>query len=1027
VLSELEGAELLSNLPLLDGLSPELRQLVCDSFVPTHFHFGETVFEAGDHADAYYVVTAGSARVLVVGDDGSEVSLNRLEPGDPFGEAALLEGTPRTATVRASSQLTVARLDGGVFRAVVDRHPEIRMAFAGAARARRINDFLRVHSAFAVLSVDATLDLIEHLQELELEDREEAVRQGEAGDAMFLVQAGRLGVWRTESDGELVRLRTLHSGDFFGELALLNGDLRSATVRAEGVVRLLRLDEQQFHRMMALYEPFARRIGERQALYESRDRRATATEATDRGQAVWDAADPGLAVTEAGPELRASPEAPPGRRRFPFFRQIDEMDCGAACISMVCRSFGHDVSMASIRSAVGTGTEGTSLRGLVRGGEELGLQMQAIKSSPDRLDALPLPAILHWEGRHWLVLYRVDAERVRVADPARGLRKLPRSEVDANWSGYAALAAPTERLAAAPRGGLDLRWMWPFVKPHSRRLTGALVLALIAAGLEMVLPVFAAVIIDRVLEHNDHGLLYVVVAVMLGVVALAVMVTIVQRLIVARVASRLDADSLDFVSGRLLRLPMRYFEARRTGDIQRRLIGMQQVRATLIQNGVAVVTAVTQLIVGVTIMFIYSWQLALVYVACAPLYGLLMLYSQRRMQPVFDSVEAGHGRYQSRQIDAIRGIATVKAMGAEELLRQRMWREFAQLRDKLLRADIAGMVYEGLVSTVTFLVYGLFLFFGALLVIDHQLTIGQFVAFNGLVLLANAPLMVVLTTWDRLQWVTVLMGRLQDVIENEPEQGEDHSSLKPVVSLEGHVRLRRVTFTYPSTPDTPIVSDVSLDVAPGQTVALVGRSGSGKSTLVKLIAGLLIPTAGSVEYDGDDILGLRLGELRRRIGFVLQEAYLFDDTIANNIGFGDSEPTREKVVRAAEIANAAEFIERLPLGYETRVGDSGLKLSGGQAQRVAIARALYHEPPVLIFDEATSALDTEAERAFKQNLDRVLEGRTGFVIAHRLSTIRDADMICVLEQGRLVEQGTHEQLLDRQGLYAYLLAQQLEA
>jgi ABC-type multidrug transport system fused ATPase/permease subunit len=247
-----------------------------------------------------------------------------------------------------------------------------------------------------------------------------------------------------------------------------------------------------------------------------------------------------------------------------------------------------------------------------------------------------------------------------------------------------------------------------------------------------------------------------------------------------------------------------------------------------------------------------------------------------------------------------------------------------------------------------------------------------------------------------------------------------------VTTLEGRVERKGVGFRYGGSDTPAILEDLTFTVEPGETIAIVGRSGSGKTTLIKLLSGLYEPTAGSISFDGYDMSQLDYRTLRRQIGFVLQENYLFNDSLSANIAFGDETLDTEKLVRAAKAANAHEFIQRLPLGYDTRVGESGLRLSGGQQQRVAIARALYHTPPVLLFDEATSALDAESERAVKQSLDEVLSGRTSFVIAHRLSTIRDADRILVLERGRLVEQGTHDELMARQGLYFYLASQQLE-
>ena len=402
-----------------------------------------------------------------------------------------------------------------------------------------------------------------------------------------------------------------------------------------------------------------------------------------------------------------------------------------------------------------------------------------------------------------------------------------------------------------------------------------------------------------------------------------------------------------------------------------------------------------------------------------------MRFSGRRLRPVLDSIEESFSRYYSRQIDAIKGIETVKALGAEDVLRRSLLAEFDALAKRLLRADLLTMLYDGSVQLLTFVQLALFLWLGSLQVLSGRLTLGGLVSFSALVALANGPVTVILSLWDQGQTASVLLDRVADVFVQEPEQGADRARLVPVPDLSGTVELRQVSFRYGGPDDRPILDGVTVRIPAGTKVAVVGRSGSGKTTLARCLAGLIEPTEGQILYDGLDLTTLDYRQLRQRMGVVLQENFLFSDTIARNIAFGDPEPDMSEVVRAARLANAHEFVSLLPLGYETRVGDSGLLLSGGQRQRIAIARALYHHPPVLILDEATSSLDAESERAVKENLDRVLEGRTSFVIAHRLSTVRDADTILVLDQGRLVEQGTHTELMARAGLYAYLASEQL--
>jgi ATP-binding cassette subfamily B protein len=583
----------------------------------------------------------------------------------------------------------------------------------------------------------------------------------------------------------------------------------------------------------------------------------------------------------------------------------------------------------------------------------------------------------------------------------------------------------TDAFENAPEAGSSIGWVWPFFGRYRQVFLQAFLLAGVASCLQLLLPIATQVVVDKVIVDHEVTLLH---QIFIGMgIALAALVSsnLLQQYLLAFATVRIDAAILDYLTRRLLDLPMSYFHSRRTGDIQRRLDGAREIRQFVVQYGVGSLLAIVQFTGCTALMLLYSRPLAMVFASTLPLYGGLMWFSQKVLRPLFADLEENHARYSSYQIDAIKGIEAVKASAAEAAFREALLDQFLRLSRGLMRGSFIVMSYQSAIQTLGLVSSGLFLWYGTGLVISGSLTVGGFVAFNTLLAMASVSLLRVLGVWDQLQMMTVLMNRLNDIFESRPEQGSDRTVLKPVRSLEGQIEFRNVGFRYGGPESAPILSGINLLVAPGKTIAIVGRSGSGKTTLVKLLAGLIEPTEGQILYDNVEMSAVNYRDLRRHIGIVLQENYIFDDTILRNVAFGDREPDFDRVLRAAQMANAHEFIARLPLGYETRIGETGMAISGGQRQRIAIARALYHDPPVLILDEATSALDTESERAIQQNLHRLLKDRTCFIIAHRLSTVRDADMIVVLERGRIVETGNHDQLIQSRGLYFHLCSQQL--
>ena len=1002
-----------------------------------HYEFGDVIVKQGAPADSFYVLTKGRARALRIKPDGEEIPLGVLKPGDSFGEAALAEGGTRNATVRCSTAVDVLRIDRHDFLELVHRVPELKQYVETTGRNRALQSFLYQFSNFGRLPTPVLRGMIDRLKPVTIEKGNLIIREGDDAGPLYIMQKGRARTF-AGIDGQTRNLAFYREGDFFGELSVLNGSPRATSVEAFTDCQLLSLEPKSVQDLRRRFPEFDRLVSERLALYQAKTEARIpldfTTELLPAETQVHDKVQLDREHPPAGAEDKEAPFADEqglfrkrGKRirKIDHVMQIDEMDCGAACLGMICRYFGRKVSLPRIRQLCHTATDGTSLKAISRAANDLGLAARALKISLRNLPLMPLPAIVHWEGNHWIVLYDVDEQFVRVADPARSLRKLPRREFEANWTGYAALFDYTPAFEQAPESKPTLAWVLPFLARFKVILLQALGLAVAVTFLQLLFPVFTQLVVDKVIVEHDIGLLNTILLGLLAAIVFVQLATLAQEYLLAFAAVRLDTVLLDFLSRKLLSLPMTYFTSRRTGDIQRRLEGARQVRQFAVQQGIGALLAGVFLVGAVILMAMYSPLLTITFLATTPLYVGLMIVSVKVLRPLYQGVEESQGKYSSHQIDAIKGIEAVKAASAESAFRDAMLNEFLSVSQKLFKATFIVMSWDSVLQTIGLLSTAIFLWVGAAQVIHGRLSVGGFVAFSSLTAMAYAGILRALGIWDSLQQTAVLLNRLNDIFEQEPEQGHDRSRLVPVHSLEGHLQLRGISFKYggPESPD--ILKNINLDLPSGRMVAFVGRSGCGKTTLIKLIAGLFEPTEGMILFDNVDLKTLNYRDVRRHIGIVLQENHMFNETIARNISFGDPEPDLNRVLAAAQAAAAHDFIMRLPLGYETKIGESGLSLSGGQKQRVAIARAMYNNPPVLIFDEATSALDTESERAIQDNLGRLMAGRTTIVIAHRLSTIREAHSIVVLEQGSVAEIGTHDELMAQRGLYYYLSSQQL--
>ncbi|GJD24106.1 cyclic nucleotide-regulated ABC bacteriocin/lantibiotic exporter [Rivularia sp. IAM M-261] len=711
-------------------------------------------------------------------------------------------------------------------------------------------------------------------------------------------------------------------------------------------------------------------------------------------------------------------------RRYPFFEQQSMADCGAACLVMVSRYWGKHFSINQLRSIGEFDRNGVSLRNLAFLAESVGFATRPVKASLDKLGTQNLPAIAHWQGDHYIVVYEVAPKYVVIADPAIGQRVLSHAEFQAGWTGYALLLTPTAVLKDVNEKNQPL---WEFLKllrPHKVVLIEVLFASILLQIFGLVSPLFTQLILDRVVVQRSELTL---TAIGLGLLIFGVMqiaLTALREYLLDHTANRVDLALIVGFINHAFRLPLSYFESRYVGDIISRVQENQKIQKFFTDQALSIFMDMLTVFVYLGLMFWYSWRLTLLTLIILPPYILLALFATPFLRRVSREIFATSNEETGYLIQSLTGISTIKSMAIEQTVRWKWEELFGKSIKASFSGQIIGNVLQSISSSIEMLATTGLLWLGAWQVIHNELTIGQLVAFN--MLLGNVinPFQRITLLWDELQEVIIAIERINDVIEAKPEEDLQSNNRNFLPAINGHICFKNVTFRYQNA-DVNILENINFEVQPGQTVALVGRSGSGKTTLAKLLLGLYLPTDGKILIDGADITTVSVRSLRQQVGVVDQDTFMFGGTIHENISIAYPEAPLEEIIEVSQLAGAHQFINSLPMGYKTQIGEGGGMLSGGQRQRIAIARALLGNPQLLVLDEATSSLDTESERIIQNNLSKILQGRTTLIIAHRLSTIRNADLILVLDKGLLVESGNHNQLMAKRGLYFYLNQQQI--
>jgi len=724
-------------------------------------------------------------------------------------------------------------------------------------------------------------------------------------------------------------------------------------------------------------------------------------------------------------------------KKFPFYKQADLKDCGPTCLKIISKHYGKNISIQELRYLSETTRLGSSILGISEAFEKIGIRTLGAKISLNRLSEAPLPCILHWNKNHYVVLYKIKNNKYFISDPAYGLIIYQEDEFLKHWIGNNAsniteeglvlLVEPTPKFYSTEfdsSAKLNISFLTKYLQKYKKYII-QLIIGLIASSiLQLIFPFLTQSIVDVGIKNKDIHFIYLVLFAQLALFIGRISIEIIRNWILLHLSTRINISLVSDFFIKLMSLPIAFFDTRMTGDILQRINDHKRIEIVLTSSTLNVIFSLFNLFTFGLILLYYNLQIFLIFLIGSLLYFIWISFFLKKQRELDYKQFSQISQEQSKVIELINGMQEIKLHNAEK---KKRW-SWEYLQAQLFKISIKELELEQYQSVgsdfINELKNILITIWAAKLVIDGNITLGAMLAITYIVGQLNSPISQMIKFIRDFQDAKISLERLSEIHNQEDEGQQDREKIIDIPK-DLNLDISKLTFRYIGS-NLPVLENLNLSIPSNKITAIVGTSGSGKTTLMKLLLKFYEPNSGQIKLGNYDLQNISQQAWREECGVVMQEGYIFNDTIAENIAVGEDYIDKVKLAHAVDVSNIKEFVENLPLSYNTKIGMEGVGLSTGQKQRILIARAVYKDPNYLFFDEATSALDANNEKTIMRKLNAFFKNKTVIVVAHRLSTVRNADQIVVLDQGKIVEIGNHESLVELKGNYYNLVKNQLD-